>query len=108
MNGGDLVLTLQVPYTGGQTIPAETCFQSTPIRRMQVVISSLATTSLPFHQPITLSSAVVIDDLNFPAPKRAVAGHELEYRRHVFAPAAAVSGLCRRARGPMHFPAART
>ena len=99
MNAGVLQLTLQVPYTNGQPYPPN----------VNAIDSSLANAScdiqlgndlLPFHQPISLSSRVVID-LKFCSVnvQTLAASANIDV---MFSPRGAVSGPLA-GLGPMHF-----
>src|SRR5262249_44538562 len=104
MNGTTLQLTLQVPYQGGQPYPPNV--DAIPITDANASCDiQLGNDLLPFHQPIQLSSGIVID-LKFCSTNvqtlAGIGGTTTPYVDIMFSPRGGVSGYLS-ALGPLHF-----
>lgn len=103
MNGGNLQLTLQTGYQGGNPPPAPNAID--PASTNASCDIQLGNDVLPFHQPIPLSSNVVIDLKFCSANVQTLAGLQSGVNYYVdvmFSPRGSVSGYLS-GLGPMHF-----
>jgi prepilin-type N-terminal cleavage/methylation domain-containing protein len=102
-NGSALLLTLQVPYQGGVAPPAVNAINTTDLTASCDI--QLGNEVLPFHQPIPLSSGVVIDLKFCSTNVQTLAGigsGSTNYVDIMFSPRGGVTGFLA-GLGAMHF-----